>query len=236
MIKKSLIWGLAVLAVVLSIVSCRWFKENGDTHHSIETENYKLSVHGQRLTTDAQVKEYPVDTCFKEFNDTILLHNELCQVTRQIEELSCGNLSFMLNPNLAKGEYVLDLELIHKPGSNHKENASAALANLRDWGYITIDTIHWTNIFVERKGNSSTDGLSSEDDYCYSIASFNIYFSDAQLADSVGSATLEEHLENDHFFTHKGIFNFLLKNGYDTIQRTGSTQVYSKVRQKYESW
>lgn len=107
---------MTLLMMALCVTSCRRFTIT--TSHTIDTKDYTLTVHGQRLRFDAQVAAFPVDT-FQKFGDTVRLHNDVFWVAENLDNLSKGFCRFG-DRYLDKGYYVLNLELIHKPGSNHE--------------------------------------------------------------------------------------------------------------------
>jgi len=84
------------------------------------------------------------------------LHDDVTSVANQIEWHSRDVCRYS-EPGHFRGNYILELEIIHHPGSDHAANASAALANLRDWGYIEIDTTDWQKVIIVRKGTRPED-------------------------------------------------------------------------------
>lgn len=219
--------------MALCVTSCRRFTIT--TSHTIDTKDYTLTVHGQRLRFDAQVAAFPVDT-FQKFGDTVRLHNDVFWVAENLDNLSKGFCRFG-DRYLDKGYYVLNLELIHKPGSNHETNARAALSNLCEWGYITIDTILSRNVTVVRKGTRDTFDLTN---YVIATLSYDICISDEILTDSVEGTTLVEWIEDwsdARFATDNELFKFLSKNGYDTILSPEiETMTYPRVRLAYKNF
>ena len=224
---------MILLLMALIVTSCRRFTITTD--HTIDTKDYTLTVHGQRLRSDAQAASFPVDTFWK-LSDTVRLHNDVGSVADNLDNLSNGFFRFG-DRHLAKGSYVLSLELVHKPGSNHEANANAALSNLCDWGYITIDTIHWRNVTVVRKGTRDTFNMKN-----YNIATqpYYVCIPDEILTDSVEGTSLREWIEDwsDARFTpHYELFKFLSKNGYDTILSPKvETRRYPRVRLVYKNF
>ena len=67
-------WNTVLLCtlLVLMATACRY--ENSGTHHSIETDGYKLTVSGFRIVDDRQIASIPKDTMVLEFGDTVSLH------------------------------------------------------------------------------------------------------------------------------------------------------------------
>lgn len=114
------------LLVVFS-ACCRKYDK---TYHHIETEGYTLTVSGHRIFNDKQLTAIAKDAIIK-YGDTVRLHDDVTQVALCIEQLSQGFCNYSEQVHF-RGDYILDLELIHQPGSDHAANASAVLANLRD--------------------------------------------------------------------------------------------------------
>lgn len=209
---KKLLLICAVLLVVLS--SC--FRKSGKTHHHIETDGYTLTVSGQRIFRERQLAAIPKDT-IRVFGDTVTLHDDVTSVALRIETMS-RDLFWYTEPGLFRGDYILDLELIHHPGSDHAANASAALANLRDWGYIDIDTIDWQDVTVVRHGARPED--YSRPTHFYGSKPNNICVPDELLADSVNDITLEQWMAgwmDDFLNTDEELFQYLTTHGYDTV-------------------
>lgn len=230
---KKILLIYASLLVVLS--SC--FRENGNTHHHIETDEYTLTVSGQRILEESQLADIHKDTIIT-FGDTVTLHDDVDWVAHQIEELSRGIHSYS-EPDHFRGDYILNLELIHHPGSDHAANASAALANLCDWGYIDIDTTYWQDITVVRHGTRPEDYNPSRPEHCYGDKPYSIYIPDELMSDSINDYTLEQWLQgwtnsNSLFSTNEKLFQFVTTHGYDTVH-DGSPyrQIYSKATRRY---
>ena len=227
---KKILLIYASLLVVLS--SC--FRENGNTHHHIETDEYTLTISGQRILEESQLAAIPKDTIIT-FGDTVTLHDDVDWVALRLEQLSQGYCGYS-EPGHFRGDYILDLELIHHPGSDHAANAGAALANLRDWGYINIDTTYWQDITVVRHGASPED--YSRPKYSYSSKPYCIYFPDELLGDSVNDITLAQWMEgwmDDFLNTDKELFQFLTTHGYDTINAGFSyRQIYPYASRRYK--
>ena len=228
--KKILLIGVVLL---LLFPSC--FRKMGKTHHHIETDNYTLTVNGQRIFRERQLAAIPKDTLM-EFGDTVTMHDDVDWVALRLEHLSQGYCSYS-EPGHFRGNYILYLELIHHPGSDHAANAGAALANLCDWGYINIDTTYWQDITVVRHGASPED--YSRPKYSYISKPYCIYFPDELLGDSVNDITLAQWMEgwmDDFLNTDKELFQFLTTHGYDTINAGFShRQIYPYASRSYKN-
>ena len=222
---------LLLLVVTLAFASCQ--REMRSTHHCIVTDNYSLSVSGKRLFLGRQVAAVPKDT-MQMFGDTVLLHEEVTSMAIALEDLSQGWYNSR-ERYLGKGYYVLNLELIHHLGSNHEQNFSDVLANLRDWGYISIDTIRRHHLAVVRKGTPLAD---YGEKMSYGTKSYNIDLPKELLADSVGETTLGEWLDGwmeSILSTDNELFTFLATHGYDTVQTSPqSVQVYPSASRRYK--
>lgn len=229
---KKILLICASLLVVLS--SC--FRENGKMRHHIETEGYTLTVNGQRIFTDEQLSAISKDSCMR-FGDTVTLHDDVTSVALRIEELSRGYCCYS-EPGHFRGDYILDLELIHHPGSDHDANASAALANLRDWGYINIDTTDYEKIIVVRKGTSSED-YTIKNTYSYSYSPYEIYVPDELQSDSIDNVALDQWMFGlmDWPLSHPNeLLQFLTNHGYDTINAGFShRQIYPYASRSYKN-
>ena len=223
---------LIVLAVVLLLAGCH--REMRTTRHSIETDGYKLTVSGQRLLSKKQVAAVPRDTV-RWFGDTVRLNDDVTSVALRLEELSHGTYSYSERYH-GKGNYVLRLELIHHAESNHDSNCSSALAQLRDWGYIKIDTIRWHHLAVVRKGTRLAD---YGEKISYGAKPYNIDIPKELMADSVGETSLGEWLDGwmeSILSTDNELFSFLSAHGYDTVQTSPQTvQVYPSATPRYKS-
>lgn len=223
---------LIVLVAVLLLVGC--YREMRTTRHSIETDSYKLTVSGQRLLTKKQVAAVPKDTT-RWFDDTVRLNDDVTSVALLLEELSCGAYSYSERYH-GKGDYVLRIELIHHAGSDHEENCSAALAKLRDWGYINIDTIRWHHLAVVRKGSNPND---YGEKMIYWTKPYDLDIPKELMADSVEETTLGEWLDGwmeSILSTDNELFTFLATHGYDTVQTSPQTvQVYLSATRCYKS-
>ena len=207
---------LLLICVVLLVVLSSCFRKSSKTHHHIETDGYTLTVSGQRIFREKQLAAIPKDTIM-EFGDTVSMHDDVTSVALRIEQLSQGYCGYS-EPGHFRGDYILDLELIHHPGSDHAANASAALANLRDWGYIDIDTIDWQDITVVRHGVRPEN--YSRPTHFYGSKPYNICIPDELLADSVNDITLEQWMAgwmDDFLNTDEELFQFFTTHGYDTV-------------------
>lgn len=229
---KKILLICTILLVVLS--SC--FRKHGRTHHHIETEGYTLTVNGQRIFRDRQLATIPKDTILT-FGDTVTLHDDVTSVANQIEGLS-QNLRSYSEPGHFKGDYILDLELIHHPGSDHAANASAVLANLRDWGYIDIDTTDWQKIIIVRKGTCLKDyTIKSTSSYDYSP--YKMYVPDELESDNIDNVALDQWMFGlmDWPLSHPDeLIQFLTTHGYDTINAGFShRQIYPHASLSYKN-
>lgn len=235
--KSQAMKKILLICAVLLVVFPSCFRKNGKTHHHIETDGYTLAVNGQRIFSDEQLAAIPKDT-IRTIGDTVTFHEDVTSGALLIEELS-QNLHSCSEPVHSIGDYILDLELIHHPGSDHAANASAVLANLRDWGYITIDTTDWQDIFVVRHGTLPEDYDSSKPDHCYGSIPNDIHIPDELLLDSINDVTLEQWLQGwmDSFLsTDEELVQFLTTHGYDTINAGFShRQIYPHATRKYEA-
>lgn len=222
---------LLLFAVAMALVGCGRVRQK--TYHHVETDGYTLTVSGQRLLTNEQVAAVPKDTA-QMFGDTVLLHDEVTSMAIKLEWLSQGVYTTS-ERYLGKGYYLLNLELIHRPGSNYEQNFSDVLANLRDWGYIKIDTIRWHYLAVVRKGTALAD---YGEKMSYGTMPYNMDVPKELLADSVGETTLGEWLDGwmeSILGTHNELFSFLRSHGYDTVQTSPQTlQVYPSAARRYK--
>ena len=222
---------LMILVATLAFAGCQ--REMRPTHHRIVTDGYSLSVSGKRLFLGRQVAAVPKDT-MQMFGDTVSLHDEVTSMAITLEYLSQGWYNSR-ERYLGKGYYVLNLELIHHLGSNHEQNFSDVLANLRDWGYINIDTIRWHYLTVVRMGTALAD---YGEKISYGTKPYNIDIPKELLADSVGETTLGEWLGGwmeSILSTDNELFSFLASHGYDTVQTSPQTvQVYPSASRRYK--
>lgn len=225
---------LLICAILLvALTSC--FRKNGNTHHHIETDGYTLTVNGQRIFRDRQLAAIPKDTT-KTFGDTVTMHNHVTWVALRLEQLSHGYFGFS-EPSHFRGEYILDLELIHHPGSDHEANASAALANLRDWGYIDIDTTDYEKIIVVRKGRRPEE-YTINSTCSYSYSPYEIYVPEELHSDSIDNVALDQWMIGlmDWPLSHPDeLLEFLTTHGYDTINAGFShRQIYPHATLRYD--
>lgn len=229
---KKVLLICAALLVVLS--SC--FRKNGRTHHHIENEGYTLTVKGQRIFSDKQRATIPKDTSVT-FGDTVTLHDDVTSVAIQMECLS-NDLCRYSEPNHFRGDYILNLELIHHPGSDHAANASAALANLRDWGYINIDTTNWQKVIIVRKGTRPED-YTIKNTCSYGYSPYEIYIPDELASDSIDNVALDQWMFGlmDWPLSHPDeLLQFLTTHGYDTINAGFShQQIYPHALRSYKN-
>lgn len=234
--KSQAMKKILLICAVLLVVFPSCFRKNGKTHHHIETDGYTLTVNGQRIFSDEQLAAIPKDTTIT-FGDTVTLHNNVTSVALQIEELS-QNYHGYSEPTHFIGNYILDLELIHHPGSDHAANASAALANLRDWGYITIDTTDWQKVIIIRKGTRLEDyTIKANPGFCYSP--YEIYIPVELESDSINNVALDQYMYGlmDWPLSHPNeLFQFLTTHSYDTINAGFShRQIYPHATSSYEN-
>lgn len=229
--KMNWVRVLLLFAVAVALIGCGRIRQK--TFHHVETDEYTLAVSGQRLLTDGQVAAVPRDTA-RWFGDTVRLNDDVTSVALRLEELSHGTYSFSERYH-GKGNYVLRLELIHHAGSEHEANCSAALAKLRDWGYINIDTIRWHHLAVVRQGTALADYGEKKS---YGTKPYDIYLPKELMADSVGETTLGEWLDGwmeSILSTDNELFSFLASHGYDTVQTSPqSVQVYPSAARRYK--
>ena len=120
--RKLLAFSLATAIVLLLSACFGAFREKKDTDHYVDTDQYTLSVKGHRIANDEQISEVIIQVD----DDTMRLYDDVATVAQQLDHLTIG---FYQTSDLTieRGDYVLRLELINKPGSNHADNAKAAL-------------------------------------------------------------------------------------------------------------
>ena len=222
----------AILLVVLP--SC--IRKSGKTHHHIENDGYTLTVSGQRIFRERQLAAIPKDT-IRVFGDTVTLHDDVTSVALRIETMS-RDLFWYTEPGLFRGDYILDLELIHHPGSDHAANASAALANLRDWGYIDIDTTDYEKIIVVRKGTRPEE-YTINSTCSYSYSPYEMYVPEELHSDSIDNVALDQWMIGlmDWPLSHPNeLLEFLTTHGYDTINAGFShRQIYPYASRCYKN-
>lgn len=223
---------LLVCAILIALFAgCG--RENGETYHSIEAEGYTLTVRGMRIMKESQVAEIPIDTAWY-FGDTVRIHEEVTALALWLEDLSEGVISYR-EPTFFKGYYVLSLVLVNRPGSDHEANAGAALRNLCDWGYITIDSIPWQDVTVVRHGERPE---ASGPTTSYGTRGLDINIPKALLADSVGNTTLGEWMEgwmDSRMATDNELFQMLATHGYDTLHTAPPrVLVYPHAQRRYD--
>ena len=223
----------ASMVTLISMSAC--IRKRGDTHYYVETEEFTLKVDGKRLSSQKEADAFPKDTMCNP-NDTLRLHDDVTSVALCIEILSTGWYRWS-EPYHGKGDYVLSLEMIHHPKSDHEANYSAALALLRDWGFINTDTIHWKDITVVRQETMPHD-YRGENFSSYGSTPYNIYIPETLLADTVGgNTTLRTWIEDwmDAIFaTDDELFSFLATHGYDTVSTGTHTQIYPHAKSAYK--
>ena len=227
--RKLLAFSLATAIVLLLSACFGAFREKKDTDHYVDTDQYTLSVKGHRIANDEQISEVIIQVD----DDTVRLYDDVATVAQQLDHLTIG---FYQTSDLTieRGDYVLRLELINKPGSNHADNAKAALKHLRDWGYIKIDTSLFQNVTVVRQGSSPADYNSK---YDYGVTNYDIAIPQVLLKDSVDGTTLGEWMDgwmDARFETDNHLFHFLSTHGYDTVHTAPlDTQFYPTAQRKY---
>ena len=218
---------VAILAILM-LTACRG--TDGNTQYSIETESYKLGAQGQWLANGSQSYDVIVDSFHRINDDTVRLLNDVATVAVNINNLSDGIGCQPGAHYLAKGSYELNLELVHKPGSDHAANFRAALGNLRDWGYITIDTILWKRVAIVRNGTIVIDSLNT---YHFLCKPYNLCMSKELYDDNASFGVWLSEWSNLSQRTPEELFNYLNKIGYDTIQQADYIQIEPKVCRPY---
>jgi len=229
--KKILALFVGPVIVVL-MIACN--RVRSDTHYYVETEGFTLKVDGKRLFSQKEADAFPKDTMCNP-DDTLRLHDNVTSVALCIEQLSNGWYGWS-EPYHGKGDYVLCLEMTHRPNSDHEANYSAALAQLRDWGYIDIDTIIWKDITVVRQGTKPHDytgKISSYGSEPYNIDIPEILFDDNVEENTTFGEWLEVWLDA-RFATDDELFSFLDTHGYDTVCTGTRTQIYPHARRAYK--
>ena len=227
---------ILLVCMALLVVFSACCRKYDKTYHHIETEGYTLTVNGQRIFNDKQLAAISKDTIIT-FGDTVSLHNDVTQVALRIEQLSQGFCNYSEQVHF-RGDYILDLELIHQPGSDHAANASAALANLCDWGYINIDTTDYEKVIVVRKGTCPED-YTIKNTCNYSYSPYEIYVPDELQSDSIDNVALDQWMVGlmDWPLSHPDeLLQFLTTHGYDTIN-TGFShrQIYPHSSRSYKN-
>ena len=229
--RKLLALTLAAALALMFSACLGAFHEKKDTSHYVDTDQYTLSVKGHRLANDKHFAEAPI-----QFDgDTVRLYGNVTIVAAQLEHMSIGFYSTN-ETTLWKGDYVLSIELINKPGSNDADNAKAALRHLRDWGYIKIDTIISQDVAVVRQGSCPADYDSTAN---FGTRYYNIEIPKVLLIDSVDGTTLGEWVDgwmDARFETDNHLFQFLAAHGYDTVHTAPQdTQIYHSAQRKYKN-
>jgi len=188
----------------------------GDTHHQAENDSYTLTVSGRRLMRDSEVAAFPTLT-FVFSGDTVRLEGEMTDVAQVLQDLSEGwynTLEFIVS----RGDYVLRMELIDRPGSDPDSNAAAALKQLARWGYVDIDTNWHRPVALVRAGEPFDRGDKQNQ---YGFGGYNLYVARGMMGDSVGGGTVEEAIDGymeSVFGEPSELFAFFLSHGYDTLQ------------------
>lgn len=215
------------------------FRENRATHHRLVTDAFVLTVDGMRLSSQAEADRFPKDSVPTVFGDTALLHDDVTSVAYALQLMSEGVYG---GPEAChyKGNYVLTLELVHCPGSQHTANYATALRQLKNWGYIDIDTIQRRHIALFRQGaNPQHNAQGGERMMGYSTSSLDLNVPQVLLADTVdGGATLGQWIDGwmeSILGTDDELFSFLTGHGYDTVCTDTSTQIYPHARPAYNA-
>ena len=220
---------MMLCTMALLLTSC--FRENRTTHYHVETEAYTLTVDGKRLVSQQQADAFHKDTSL---GDTVRMYDDVTGLALFLQMMSEGWVK-KDKPALFKGDYVLSLEIIHHPGSDRKANSAAALLQLRDWGYISIDTIHHTELAIVRSGTSLSDYKDGND---YGSSTYDITIPKEILADTIQeNTTFGDWFDgwfDARFATHEELFFFLDTHGYDTIHTGTHTSVYPHARRSYD--
>lgn len=224
---------LATTLVLLFSACSGTFREWKDTRHYVDTDRYTLSVKGHRLENDEHLPEATNQLD----GDTVRIYDDVDIVAYQLKLLSMG----LYSTNeivLRKGDYVLSLELINKPGSNDADNAQAALRHLQEWGYIKADTTANQKVAVVRQGSSPADYDSTA---FFGTTYYNIEIPKVLLIDSVDGTTLGEWVDGwmeARFETDNHLFKFFAAHGYDTVHTAPQdTLIYYSAQRKYKhSW
>ena len=195
----------------------------GRTHHEVDTDSYTLTVNGQRLMRDKEVAAFPSQSIYCE-GDTVRLQGDATTVAQLLQDLAEGlyNTSEFLN---FKGDYVLRLELIGRPGSDMSANAAAALKQLARWGYVDIDS-NWHQPVALVHAGQPFD--TNDKQNLYSFGGYELVVARGMVDDSVGKGTVEETIEGymeSVFGEPSELFDFFLSHGYDTLQTAPAYQL-----------
>lgn len=204
---------IPVLSAMLLFTGCNL--ERGRTHHAIETDTYTLTVSGQRLKRQAQVDSVPIFP-LSYSGDTVRLHGNIQEVARRLRYISDHWYKTGFSYR-AKGYYVLNLELIGKPGTDRAAVAGSALRQLAKWGYVNIDSSWYQPVWVYRKGDSID---ITERHYGFATGEYEFRVPDSVVQSTVGKETIEEHMW-DYYDSKKQdpeeLLAYFFANGLDTI-------------------
>lgn len=210
-----------LLSVMAAFGGCN--RQWGRTHHEVDTDSYTLTVYGQRLMRDKEVAASPSQSIYCE-GDTVRLQGDATTVAQLLQDLSedLYNTSEFLN---FKGDYVLRLELIGRPGSDMSANAAAALKQLARWGYVDIDS-NWHQLVALVHAGQPFD--TNDKQNWYSFGGYELVVARGMVDDSVGNGSVEETIEGymeSVFGQPSELFDFFLSHGYDTLHTAPAYQL-----------
>ena len=210
-----------LLGAVAALGGCN--RQWGRTHHEVGTDSYTLMVYGQRLMRDKEVAAFPSQSIYCE-GDTVRLQGDVTTVAQLLQDLSedLYNTSEFLN---FKGDYVLRLELIGRPGSDMSANAAAALKQLARWGYVDIDS-NWHQPVALVHAGQPFD--TNDKQNLYSFGGYELVVARGMVDDSVGNGTVEETIEGymeSVFGEPSELFDFFLSHGFDTLHTAPAYQL-----------
>ena len=204
---------LLLLAFLPTLAACQ--RQWGKTQHEVMTDSYTLTVSGQRLLRNKEVSAFPKQAVVSS-GDTVRLQGEVTDVAQILQSLSEGLINtsdFWVN----KGDYVLRLQLVGRPGSDPDSNAAEALRQLARWGYAVIDTNWHQPVALVRAGQPFDKGDKQN---LYGFGSYELCVARGIMGDSVGNGTVEEAIDGymeSVFGEPSELFSFLLTHGYDTL-------------------
>ena len=213
------------IVLLLSVMAALWgcSRQWGRTHHEVDTDSYTLTVYGQRLMRDKEVAAFPSQSIYCE-GDTVRLQGDATTVAQLLQDLSEDLYNTSEFPNF-KGDYVLRLELIGRPGSDMSANAAAALKQLARWGYVDIDS-NWHQPVALVHAGQPFD--TNDKQNLYSFGGYELVVARGMVDDSVGKGTVEETIEGymeSVFGEPSELFDFFLSHGYDTLQTAPAYQL-----------
>ena len=212
---------LLLLSVMAAFGGCN--RQWNRTYHEIETDSYTLTVYGQRLMRDKEVAAFPSQSIYCE-GDTVRLQGNVTTVAQLLQDLSEDLYNTSEFPNF-KGDYVLRLELIGRPGSDLESNATAALKQLAHWGYVQIDS-NWHQPVALVHAGQPFD--TNDKQNWYSFGGYDMVVAREMVDDSVGNGTVEETINGymeSVFGESSELFDFFLSHGYDTLQTAPAYQL-----------